>query len=52
VAAVAGVSAPPLLLPETVSADENDDVDSARRARSYRIRLRAAAAERNIPLAD
>jgi hypothetical protein len=53
VAAVAGVGASPLLLSEKAKADGDDDEeDSSRRARSYRIRLQAAKAERDVPPPD
>jgi len=53
VAAVAGVGASPLLLSERAKADGDDEEeDSSRRARSYRIRLRAAKAERDVPPQD
>ena len=53
VAAVAGVGASPLLLSERAKAEGADEEeDSSRRARSYRIRLRAAKAERDVPPPD
>ncbi len=52
VAAATGVALPTLLLSESVKADDGDgDADDwgSRRERSYRIRKRAALAEREIP---
>ena len=47
VAAATSVGLPSLLLGEKAKADD-DDEGSSRRARSYRIRVRAALAERNV----
>jgi hypothetical protein len=55
--AVASVGFPALLLSENVEArgvariaDQDDDEDDSRRGRSFRIRLKAAIAERKIPV--
>jgi hypothetical protein len=47
VAAATGVGLPSLLLSEKVEGDGDDD-EGSRRARSYRIRMRAASAERSV----
>jgi hypothetical protein len=48
VAAATGVGLPSILLSEKAKAADDDD-ESSRRARSYRIRVRAAIAEREVP---
>lgn len=47
-AAAASVGLPSLLLSKEAKADSDDD-GSSRRAQSYRIRVQAAKAERNVP---
>ena len=48
VAAATGVGLPSFLLTEKTTAAEEGD-DGSRRARSYRIRVKAASAERDLP---
>lgn len=49
VAAATGVGLPSFLLSEKAKAGDDGDESSQRRARSYRIRVKAAIAERDVP---